>query len=89
MPYFNIDDVKNNEQNYIDKSSARISRLFLNTFGWAATLDQVKSFLIMDQNSKCLFLTLLKDFDISQSLKLWRIHRAIPLLKEFIRMFKI
>ena len=28
VPYYNIDDIKNNEQDYIDKSSARISRIF-------------------------------------------------------------
>ena len=28
VPYYNIEDVKKDEQNYIDKSSTRISRLF-------------------------------------------------------------
>ena len=32
VPYYSIEDIKNNEQNYIDKGSARISRLFEQTW---------------------------------------------------------
>jgi hypothetical protein len=32
VPYYSIEDVKKDEQNYIDKSSARISRLFNQTW---------------------------------------------------------
>ena len=32
VPYYNIEDAKKDKQNYIDKSSARISRLFNQTW---------------------------------------------------------
>ena len=51
VPYCNINDITNNEQDNIDKSSARISRLFDQTW-LSRALNQVKSFLITDQNSK-------------------------------------
>ena len=51
VPYCNINYITNNEQDNIDKSSARISRLFDQTW-LSRALNQVKSFLITDQNSK-------------------------------------
>jgi transposase InsO family protein len=63
VPYYNIDDVKNNEQSYIDKSSARISRIFDQT--WLSRYPRPKE-IIFDNGSefKMHFMTLLKDFDI-------------------------
>ena len=63
VPYYNIDDVKNDEQSYIDKSSARISRIFDQT--WLSRYPRPKE-IIFDNGSefKMHFMTLLKDFDI-------------------------
>ena len=63
VPYYSIEDVEKDEQNYIDKSSARISRLFNQT--WLSCYPRPKE-IIFDNGSefKMHFMTLLKDFDI-------------------------
>jgi transposase InsO family protein len=63
VPYYNIDDVKNNENNYIDKSSARISKLF--DQAWLSRYPRPRE-VIFDNGSefKMHFMALLKDFDI-------------------------
>ena len=64
VPYYNAEDVINNENNYIDKSSARISRLFNQT--WLSRYPR-PSEVIFDNGSefKMNFITLLKDFDVT------------------------
>ena len=63
VPYYSIDDVKENNNDYIDKSSARISQIFEQT--WLSRYPRPKR-IIFDNGSefKMHFLTLLKDFDI-------------------------
>ena len=63
VPYYSIEDVKNDDQDYIDKSSARISRLFEQT--WLSRYPRPRE-VICDNGSefKLHFMTLLKDFDI-------------------------
>ena len=63
VPYYNIDDVKNNENNYIDNSYSRISRLFYQT--WLRRYPRPRE-VIFDNGSefKMHFMALLKDFDI-------------------------
>lgn len=63
VPYYSIEDVKKDENNYIDKSSARISRLFDQT--WLSRYPRPKE-VVCDNGSefKLNFMTLLKDFDI-------------------------
>ena len=63
VPYYSIEDVINNENAYIDKSSARISRLFDQT--WLSRYPRPRE-VIFDNGSefKMHFMTLLKDFDI-------------------------
>ena len=61
--YYNIEDVINNKDNYIDKSSARISQLF--NQAWLSRYPQ-PSKVVFDNGSafKIHFMRLLKDFDI-------------------------
>ena len=63
VPYYSIDDVKNNKDNYIDKSSARISKLF--DQAWLSRYPRPKE-VIFDNGSefKMHFMALLEDFDI-------------------------
>jgi hypothetical protein len=63
VPYYSIEDVKKDELNYINKSSARISKLFNQT--WLSCYSRPKQ-VIFDNGSdfKMHFMTLLKDFDI-------------------------
>ncbi len=49
VPYYKIDYVKNNEHNYIDKNSFRISRLFGKT--WLGRYPQPRE-VIFDSGSK-------------------------------------
>jgi hypothetical protein len=58
VPYYSIEDVKNDEQDYIDKSSARISRLFEQT--WLSRYPRPRE-VICDNGSefKLHFMTLL------------------------------
>ena len=63
VPYYSIEDVINNKDNYIDKSLARISQLFnqawLSRYPWPSEV-------VFDNGSefKIHFMRLLKDFDI-------------------------
>ena len=61
--YYSIDDVKSNEDNYIDKSSARIIKLF--DQAWLRRYPRPRE-VIFDNGSKFKmhFMALLKDFDI-------------------------
>ena len=63
VPYYSIEDVKRDENQYIDKSSARISQLFEQA--WLGRYPRPKQ-VIFDNGSefKMHFVTLLKDFDI-------------------------
>ena len=63
VPYYSIDDVKNNKDNYIDKSSSRIIKLFDQY--WLRTYPRPRE-VIFDNGSefKMHFMALLKDFDI-------------------------
>ena len=63
VPYYSIDNIDNNSDNYIDKSSARISQLF-NQF-WLSRYPRPKE-VVFDNGSefKMHFMRLLKDFDI-------------------------
>ena len=63
VPYYSIDDVKNNKDNYIDKSSARISKHF--DQAWLSRYPRPRE-VIFDNGSKFKmhFMALLKDFDI-------------------------
>ena len=64
IPYYKIEDVKKNENEYIDKSSARISQLFDQT--WLSRYPRPKQ-IIFDNGSefKMNFVVSLKDFDIN------------------------
>ena len=63
VPYYNIDDVKYDKEDYLDKSSARISRIFNHT--WLSRYPRPAE-IIFDNGSefKMHFMTLLKDFEI-------------------------
>lgn len=63
VPYYSIDEVKKDEKEYVDKTSARISQLFEQT--WLSSYPRPKQ-IIFDNRSefKMHFVTLLKDFDI-------------------------
>ena len=63
VPYYHMNEVKDNVDNYIDKSSARISRLF--DKAWLSRYPRPTE-IIFDNGSefKMHFQTLLKDFDI-------------------------
>ena len=63
VPYYNIEDVINNEDNYIDKSSARISQLFNQV--WLSRYPRPNK-VVFDNGSefKMHFMRLLKDFGI-------------------------
>ena len=63
VPYYNVEDVVNNKDNYIDKSSARISQLFNQV--WLSRYPRPNE-VVFDNGSefKMHFMRLLKDFDI-------------------------
>ena len=63
VPYYDLDQVKVQNQEYIDKTSARISQLFNNT--WLSRYPRPKR-VVFDNGSefKRDFIPLLKDFDI-------------------------
>lgn len=63
VPYYSIEDVKKDENQYIDKSSARISRIFEQT--WLSRYPRPEE-VVCDNGSefKLHFKALLKDFDI-------------------------
>ena len=63
VPYYSIEDVINNKDNYIDKSLARISQLF--NQAWLSRYPR-PSKVVFDNGSefKIHFMRLLKDFDI-------------------------
>ena len=63
VPYYSIEDVKKDENEYIDKTSARISKIFEQT--WLSRYPRPEE-VVCDNGSefKLHFMTLLKDFDI-------------------------
>ena len=77
VPYYNIEDVINNKDNYIDKSLARISQLFnqawLSQYPWPSKV-------VFDNGSefKIHFMRLLKDFDIKQTYYSGESTRQLP-----------
>ena len=63
VPYYNIEDVINNKDNYIDKRSARISQLF--NQAWLSQYPQPSKVVFNNGSGfKMHFMTLLKVFDI-------------------------
>ena len=61
--YYSIKNIKKDKQNYIDKSSTRISRLFNQT--WLSYYPRPKVVIFSNGSEfKMYFMTLLKDFDI-------------------------
>ena len=63
VSYYSIEDVKNVKDDYIDESSARISKLFEQT--WLSRYPRPEE-VVCDNGSECklYFMTLLKDYDI-------------------------
>ena len=63
VPYYDVEGIKNENQDLIDKTSARISKLFNNT--WLCRYSRPRE-VIFDNGSefKKNFVVLLKDFDI-------------------------
>ena len=66
VPTFSIDDVRNNNVEYINKTSARISQLFNNT--WVSRYPRPHK-VIFDNGSefKGNFVPILQDFDVKPS----------------------
>ena len=63
VPYYSIDEVKEDKDDFIDKTSARISKIFEQT--WLSRYPRPEE-VVCDNGSefKLHFMTLLKDFDI-------------------------
>ena len=62
--YYNIEDVINNKDNYIDKSLARISQLF--NQAWLSQYPRPSKVVFNNGSEfKMHFMRLLKDFDIT------------------------
>ena len=62
-PYYDLDQIKVQNQEYIDKTSARISQLFNNM--WLSRYPRPKQVVFDDGSEfKRDFILLLKDFDI-------------------------
>ena len=86
VPYYSIDDVINNKDNYIDKSLARISQLF--NQAWLSRYPGPSKVMFNNGSEfKIHFTRLLKDFDIKPRPTTVENPQATPLLKEFARLF--